>query len=198
MWNERFATGDYVFGKAPSQFLVAQKAWLEGARTALSVADGEGRNSVFLAEAGLEVTAMEASPNALEKAAKLAAERGVEVTLQEADIFAYPWDAAQFDRVVGIFFQFMGPEGRAEVFEGMKRATAPGGLVMIHGYTPEQIALGTGGPRAAENLYTEEILAEAFADWEILRLEAYGAELDEGMGHSGPSAVIDLIARKPG
>lgn len=197
MWNERFATEDYVFGKSPSQFLVAQAKHLEGAETALAIADGEGRNSVFLAKQGLDVTAMEASPNALAKARKLADEEGVSLTLQEADIFAYPWEARLYDRVVGVFFQFMGPDLRARVIEGMKAATAPGGLVMIHGYTPKQLDFGTGGPKAVENLYTPEILSDAFADWEILRLEDYEVDLDEGEGHSGRSAVIDLIARKP-
>lgn len=197
MWNERFATDDYVFGKAPSQFLVAQAEHLKGAETALAIADGEGRNSVFMAKQGLSVTAMEASPNALAKAQKLAEEEGVSLTLQEADIFSYPWDAAQYDRVVGVFFQFMAPDLRARVFDGMKTATAPDGLVMIQGYTPKQLEYGTGGPKAVENLYTPEILSDAFADWEVLRLEEYEVDLDEGAGHSGRSAVIDLIARKP-
>lgn len=197
MWNERFATEEYLFGKAPSQFMVAQAEYLVGAQTALSIADGEGRNSVFMVEQGLEVTAMEHSPNAIEKAQKLANERGVVVTFQEADIFNYDWDEAQYDRVVGVFFQFMGAEARAGIFDGIKRACAPGGLVMLHGYTPEQLAHGTGGPRAVENLYTPEILSRAFEGWDILRLEAYETELDEGAGHAGLSALIDLVARKP-
>lgn len=198
MWNERFATEEFVFGKAPSQFLVAQQAYLEPGMTALAVADGEGRNSVYMAEKGLSVTAMEAAPNAIAKGRALAADRGVEVDFVEADIFAWDWDAVQFDLVAGIFFQFMGAEARAGVFDGMKRAVKPGGLMMIHGYTPKQLDYGTGGPKDEENLYTEALLADAFDGWEILRLEAYEAELDEGAGHAGMSALIDLIARKPG
>lgn len=197
MWNERFATEDYVFGKAPSQFMTAQAAQFEGAETALLIADGEGRNSVWLAEHGLDVTAMEASENAIAKARKLAEERGVSLRFDLADIFDYDWDAVQYDRVIGVFFQFMGPEARARVFDGMKRATTPGGRVMIHGYTPEQLEHGTGGPKAVENLYTPDMLADAFSDWTILRLDAYERELDEGEGHSGLSALIDIIAEKP-
>lgn len=198
MWNERFATKDYVFGKAPSQFLEAQATHFAPGLTALAIADGEGRNSVWMAGQGMDVTAMEASPNAIAKARKLASEKGVEVLFQEADIFSYDWDAVQYDRVVGVFFQFMGPKGRAEVFDGMKRATKPGGRVLLHGYTPKQLEYGTGGPKAEENLYTEEMLADAFHDWDILRLEAYERDLDEGAGHAGRSALIDLIAQKPG
>lgn len=197
MWNERFATSEFVFGKAPSQFLVEQVAYLTPGQSALAVADGEGRNSVYMAEKGLTVTAMEASANAIAKGRDLAAERGVEVTFQEEDIFAYDWDAQSYDIVAGIFFQFMGPDARTPVIEGMKRAVAPGGLMMIHGYTPKQLEFGTGGPKAKENLYTEAYLAEAFAGWEILRLAAYEAELNEGPGHAGRSALIDLIARNP-
>lgn len=197
MWNERFATEDYVFGTAPSQFLVRQAHRLALGARALAIADGEGRNSVFLAQAGLEVTAMEAAPNAVAKARKLAAARGVEVDFRTADIFDWDWEAERFDVVVGVFFQFMGADGRAQVFDGMKRATVPGGIVMIHGYTPQQLEYGTGGPKVLENLYTEAVLSDAFAEWDILRLEAYEDDLDEGAGHAGRSALIDLIARKP-
>jgi SAM-dependent methyltransferase len=198
MWNDRFATEDFVFGKAPSQFLVAQQGYLAPGLTALAVADGEGRNSVFMAEQGVQVTAMEAAPNAIEKGRKLAAERGVTVDFVEADIFDWDWGATGYDLVVGIFFQFMGARDRAGVFEGMKRAVKPGGLLMIHGYTPKQLEYGTGGPGVAENLYTEELLAAAVEGWEVLRLEAYDMDLDQGAGHAGMSALIDLIARNPG
>jgi len=99
--------------------------------------------------------------------------------------------------VVAIFIQFVGPEQRDQIFQGMKRAVKPGGIVMLHGYTPEQVELGTGGPPQAENMYTEEMLQQAFDDFEILELRAYRRHVDEGEGHSGDSALIDLVARKP-
>lgn len=198
MWNDRFATEAFVFGTEPSQFLVAQRAYLEPGLTALAVADGEGRNSVYMAQCGLSVTAMEAAPNAIAKARTLAADRGVTVDFVEADIFDWDWGATEFDLVAGIFIQFMGAEARAGVFDGMKRAVKPGGLIMIHGYTPKQLDYATGGPKQVENLYTEALLAEAFDGWEVLRLASYDMELDEGAGHAGMSALIDLIARKPG
>lgn len=82
------------------------------------------------------------------------------------------------------------------MFERMKRALKPGGLLLLHGYRPEQLAYGTGGPKAVENLYTEPMLREAFADMQILELRAYDAEIAEGTGHRGMSALIDLVARK--
>jgi len=197
MWEERYATPDYLFGKDPSIFITEKTEYLKAGQTALVVADGEGRNSVFMAEQGLVVTAMDGAANAVAKAEKLAAERGVSVDFKVADILQWDWDAVQYDLVVGIFIQFVGPDARAGIFEGMKRSLKPGGMLLLHGYTPEQIELGTGGPPFVENMYTKEILADSFGDFEILALNAYHREVQEGRGHSGMSALIDLVAQKP-
>lgn len=198
VWDKRFAGKDYVYGTKPSLFLRTHRARLEGGGRALAVADGEGRNGVFLAEQGLDVVSMDSSPNAQRKAERLAVERGVPLELALADIASWPWTEAEFDLVAGIFIQFMGSELRAEIFAGMKRTVRPGGLVLVHGYTPKQLDFGTGGPGRADNLYTVDMLAGAFADFDILELSEYEAELDEGAGHSGRSALVDLVARRPG
>lgn len=197
MWEERFNTEDYVFGRAPAAFLLAHAEWLTPGASALSVADGEGRNSVFLAQKGLSVTAWDGAPSAIAKARKLAQEAGVEVDYQVADLEAWDWPEAAYDLVLGVFIQFVGPEARARLFGRMVRALRPGGVLMLHGYTPKQLDHGTGGPKALENLYTEALLREAFAGLEIRVLESYEAELDEGRGHKGVSALIDLVAVKP-
>ncbi len=198
MWEERFSSSnEYVFGKAPAQFLLDHQARLTRGHTALSVADGEGRNSVFMAQQGLDVTALEFAPSAIVRARALADELGVSVDFQQLDIMADPWPDEQFDLVAGIFIQFVGPDGRRVQFQRMKDATKPGGLVMLHGYRPEQLEYGTGGPPFAQNMYTEVILRAAFVGWEILDLREYDREVQEGSGHSGMSALIDLVARKP-
>lgn len=197
MWEERYATPDYVFGTEPAAFLVKHRGYLLPGRTALSVADGEGRNSVFMAEAGMRVTALELVPRAIEKARALAASRGVAVDFRQADLLAHAWGTETFDLVAGIFFQFVGPEERARLFEGLARTVAPGGMLMLHGYRPEQLAYGTGGPPFAENMYTEDLLRAAFPGWEVLFAESYDRRLDEGCSHVGMSALIDFIARKP-
>ncbi|MGB8624050.1 MAG: class I SAM-dependent methyltransferase [Paracoccaceae bacterium] len=196
-WNERYSGPEYRFGTEPADFLRRAAEHLEPGQTALCIADGEGRNSVWLAERGLSVTAMDASPVGVEKARKLAAQRGVEVDFHVADIAGWDWDAAHYDVVVGVFFQFAEPDLRARIFDGMKRALRPGGLLLLHGYAPRQVAYGTGGPPQRENMYTTELLADAFAGFDVLRLEDYDAEISEGTGHSGRSALVDLIARKP-
>lgn len=198
MWDDRFDTPDYVFGKAPAAFLVDHAEWLKPGQRGLAVADGEGRNSVFMAERGVETVAMDSSPNALAKACALAQERAVDVTFQQSCILDYDWGAEAFDVVVAIFIQFLAPSERSQVFARITNALKPGGVLLLHGYTPKQLTFGTGGPRAEELLYTEAYLREAFNGFEIVELRAYERVLDEGAGHSGQSALIDLVARKPG
>ncbi len=197
MWNDRYDRPDYLFGTAPAVFLTEQAEWLRPGLRALAVADGEGRNSVYMAAQGLDVVAFDAAEVGLDKARRLAAARGVTVDFRLSDIESWDWDAAPYDLVVAIFIQFADPALRARIFEGMTRALAPGGVLLLHGYRPEQVDYGTGGPPLRENMYTEEMLRAAFADLEILRLESYDREVQEGEGHSGMSALIDLVARKP-
>ena len=164
---------------------------------ALCVADGEGRNSVWLAEQGLEVTAFDFSPVGVEKARRLAAARGVNVRYEVANVYDWRWPVAEFEMAAAIFVQFADPAMRRYKFDAMARALKPGGLVLIEGYTPKQLQYATGGPKQVEKLYTEALLREAFAGWEVLELRAYEAELDEGSRHRGLSAVIDFVAAKP-
>lgn len=198
MWNERYAAASgYLFGTEPAAFLKQAAARLpEGARV-LCVADGEGRNSVYLAGLGMKVTAMDSSDVALEKARALAMASKASVDFRLADIANWKWEPGRWDAVVAVFIQFADPALRARIFAGMVQTLAPGGLLLLHGYTPEQVALGTGGPGDPDHMYTPEMLREAFGALEIERLAAYRAEIHEGEGHSGPSALIDLIARKP-
>jgi len=195
MWEERFAsTQDYVFGKSPARFMTEHKSWFKPGETALSVADGEGRNSVFMAEQGMTVTALEFAPSALRKARTLAAERKAEVDFRQFDVMAQDIDG-QYDIVTGIFIQFVGPVDRGKLFAKMQKAVKPGGIIMLHGYTPEQVAHGTGGPPFVANMYTEKTLRESFPEWEVLEVAEYEREAQSG---KGIAAYIDFIARKPG
>ncbi len=196
MWNERYAGPGFLFGTEPTRFLVDHQDRLKSGASALAVADGEGRNSVYMAKKGLRVTAFDSSDVAVKKAEGLAATHNVDVNYQVADIDSWSWKEAEHDLVVAIFIQFMGPEFRDSIFAGIKKTLKPGGVLLLHGYTPKQIAFGTGGPGIVENLYTLEMLNSAFADMDILQIDAYEAEINEGEGHCGMSALIDLVARK--
>jgi SAM-dependent methyltransferase len=195
-WDGRYDRPDYYFGTEPAAFLTAHAGLVPAGAQALSVGDGEGRNATWLARQGCTVTAFDASSIAIGKARALAEARGVHVAFDHATIEDWDW-SRQFDLVVAVFVQFADPPARAALFEGLRRALAPGGRLMLHGYTPKQLEYGTGGPGKVENLYTETMLRAAFPDLSILRLAAYEAELAEGAGHAGRSALIDLIADAP-
>ena len=196
-WQTRFAATDYVFGAQPNRFLKSQQALLPRAGRALAVADGEGRNGVWLAEQGLDVLSVDFSSNAQEKARKLAASRGVRMQTILADLSQWEWPNAAFDVVVAIFMQFCGSIIRQSVFTGVQRALKPGGLLLMQGYRPEQLEYKTGGPSQADNLYTSELLRHSFEGWSVVALREHDSLIEEGSGHAGMSALIDFVARKP-
>ena len=197
-WNARFSAEGYLFGTAPNAFLASQAHLLKPGMTVLSVADGEGRNSVWLAQQGLEVTAFDLSPVGVEKAHRLAESAGVTVDYRVADVNTWDWDERTYDAIAAVFIQFASPVERARIFVGMQRALAPGGLLFLQGYTPRQLEYGTGGPPHAENMYTAAMLADAFAGLEILHLAEHDDVIREGSGHDGMSALVDLVARRRG
>lgn len=195
-WETRFSVEHYVFGTEPNAFLARNAARIAPGGRVLAIADGEGRNGVWLAEQGFRVVAQDFSPTAQAKARKLAAERGVSLEWELSDLAARDWAPDAFDAVVGVFFQFLPPSERAAMFRGIRKTVRPGGIVLIEGYGPKQLDYGTGGPKALENLYTEELFREAFADFVEVETAAYDAEISEGPGHSGLSALVDMVARK--
>lgn len=194
-WNSRFAAKEFVFGEEPNEFL--NRHMPQGPGRALCVADGEGRNGVWLARHGWDVLSLDFSPVAQVKAADLAVRHGVSLQIVEADVHVWPYPQGEFDLVADIFSQFSSPDQRAQKWAGMTRALRPGGLLMVVGYTPDQLKHRTGGPSQVENLYTESLLRDAFGGLQIKVLEVYETELTEGAGHAGRSAVVGLIARKP-
>jgi SAM-dependent methyltransferase len=197
-WEARFSTPDYLFGTAPNAFLKSKAALLQakaGGR-ALSIADGEARNGVFMAEQGLDVLSLDSSAAAQQKARKLAHKRGVKLRLEQGDLKTWTWPTATFDVVAGIFFQFLTPDLRATTFENIIKALKPGGLLLIEGYRPKQLEYKTGGPPHAEQLYTRELLEQSFGDLTSLDIREYDAEINEGTGHAGMSALIDLVGTK--
>ena len=196
MWDERYASEDYLFGTEPNAFLVSQSHLLKPDMSCLAVADGEGRNGVWLAEQGLEVLSVDASTVASDKAAKLAEQRGIALKREVADLLRWEWGESRFDVVAAIFIQFAAPAERMQLFVNIKRTLKFGGLLLLQGYTPRQLEYGTGGPPFADNMYTEAVLREAFSEMEILHFSEHDDPIREGTGHHGMSALIDLVARK--
>ena len=188
-WNQRYSGDTFFYGTDPNVFLVSQLHRFKPGQSVLALADGEGRNSVRLARQGLDVTAVEFSPLAVEKAQRLAAQNGVTVHHEMSDLFAWNWGENRFDVIVAIFIQFVGPERRHALNGLMQRALKPGGLLILQGYRPKQLEYKTGGPSSVENLYSAETLREEFSAMEILHLAEHDDEICEGKGHCGMSAL---------
>jgi SAM-dependent methyltransferase len=195
-WNQRFAAPGFLFGSEPNGWLREHaNVWAPGSQV-LCVADGEGRNSVWLAGQGFSVTAFDIATTGVAKARAFAEQRGVAVRYAVADCDNYAWPDASLDGVAAIFVQFADPALRQRLFANIVRALKPGGRLVLQGYTPRQLAYRTGGPPQASHLYTAPMLRDAFAELDIETLREYEADLAEGSGHHGRSALIGLVARR--
>jgi SAM-dependent methyltransferase len=196
-WNKRFGAAHYIFGTEPNEFLREQAHHLAPGGRVLCVADGEGRNSVWLACRGFRVDAFDISALGVAKARKLADEAGVAVNYAVADGDHLQWPAGAYDAVVAVFIQFADPAMRERLFANIVRALERGGVLILQGYTPRQLEYKTGGPPFESHLYTPALLRKAFAALHVVELREYEADLTEGTQHFGRSALIGLVARKP-
>ena len=195
-WNSRFDGDDYIFGTEPNEYLRRHAScWQAGSRV-LCVADGEGRNSVWLAGKGLRVDAFDISEVGVGKARKLADAANVSVEFSVSDCDSWLWPTADYDGVAAIFVQFADPPMRERLFANMIRSLRTGGVLILQGYTPKQLEYKTGGPPLLSHLYTAEMLRNAFGSMEIVELLEYEADLTEGSRHRGQSALIGLVARR--
>lgn len=195
-WNSRFQQSDYLFGIDPNAYLRRHASCWESGQRILCVADGEGRNSVWLARQGLIVDAFDISDVGVDKARKLADAAGVPVTYSVSSCDEWPWPIAAYDGVAAIFVQFADPAMRERLFGNIVQSLKTGGMLVLQGYTPKQLTYKTGGPSQVSHLYTESLLRHAFDSMEILELKEYDEELNEGAQHRGRSALIGLVARK--
>jgi SAM-dependent methyltransferase len=195
-WDERYATPDYVFGTEPNVWLAANQSLLKPGMKALVPGDGEGRNGVWLAARGLAVTSIDASPIGIGKAEQLAAAQGVVVDFVCADLRDWPVPGPVYDLVVSAFVH-IGTADRAAVHRKYVEALAPGGHLILEGFTPDHLGYGKGGPKVAAMMFTETQLRDEFAALDIVHLEALKTQLPASERHGGPAAVIRLLARRP-
>lgn len=196
-WNARFNKHEFIFGKDPNEYLAAQATqYLKAGDAVLCIADGEGRNGVWLAKQGMQVTGFDVSDIALAKAKQFAADNEVNIQYTLCDTDSFDWQANQYDAVIAIFIQFADPEMRAKIFKQVHQTLKPGGLLILQGYTPKQLEYKTGGPSLLEHLYTEEMIRELSQDFEVLNLQCYEKELSEGARHTGMSALLGMVAKK--
>ena len=196
-WNERFDKAEFIFGKEPNEYLVEQtQKYLKPKDKVLCIADGEGRNGVWLAKQGIQVIGFDASDIALSKAKQFAKENQVEVEYAFSDTDSFDWQANTYDAVIAIFIQFADPQMRERIFQKTYESLKPGGIFILQGYTPKQLEYKTGGPSLIEHLYTEELIRDLAKGFQILDLCCYEKELNEGARHAGMSALLGLVAKK--
>jgi SAM-dependent methyltransferase len=213
-WDNRYAEPGYAYGTGPNAFLATQRGLLKPGMTALAVADGEGRNGVWLAQQGLEVLSVDGSDVGLRKTRELAGERGVPIRTELVELTAWDWPRGEFDVVVAIFIHFP-PAQRARMHRAMLEALKPGGVLILEAFTPEQLNYKSGGPPVLEMLCTADMLRQDLSGGEgangaslhratrldpigeILMLDEILTDLDEGRYHRGRAAVLRLLARRP-
>ncbi len=195
MWNERYSTDEYVYGTEPNTFLSENFHQLPSGKV-LCLAEGEGRNGVFLARQGYDVMAVDASGVGLTKAHKLASEYGVSITSEVVDLADYDLGVSCWEGVVAIFSHLPAPL-RAQVHHRVVEALKPGGVLLLEAYTPAQLGRGTGGPPDVGMLMSAALLEQEFAGLEFVRLQELERDVVEGKHHTGLGSVVQVIARKP-
>jgi SAM-dependent methyltransferase len=195
MWDKRYSEPGYAYGTDPNEFLASSLSHLKPGGTVLCLAEGEGRNSVFLAEKGYQVTAIDNSAVGLQKAEQLAADRGVEITTHLADLADYQLPLNSFDAIISIFCH-LPPDIRANLHKQIYGSLKKGGTFLLEGYTPEQLKLGTGGPPQLQLLMEIEDLKTELHQLNFLLAREIKREINEGALHTGFGAVAQLIATK--
>jgi len=195
MWDKRYDTPDFVYGEEPNTFLVENVHHLVPG-SLLCLAEGEGRNGVYLAQNGFEVTAVDASSVGLEKAMKLAARNNVELLTVVTDLAEYVIEPESVDNIVSIFCH-LPTAVRKKVHRDAVNGLRPGGVLLLEAYTPDQLLLKTGGPPVKEMLMTLEELRSELTGLEFILAQEIRRPVIEGFLHTGVGAVVQVVARKP-
>ena len=196
MWDERYQTPEYIFGDQPCQWLIMNQHRLPQSGKALALGDGEGRNGVFLAELGFEVTSVDLSEVGLSKARDLARKRGVTIQTVQADLEHYEIEAESQDLIVSIYCHL--PDAiRKLVHERAEVALKPGGLFILEAFHHAQLKYQSGGPKTTDLLYDLDALLDDFQTLQILEAFDGLCYLDEGARHSGIGHIVRLVLQKP-
>lgn len=196
-WDDRYSDAEYLYGTEPSDFLLERWSVLPAGGEILCLADGEGRNGVFLATKGFRVTGVDSSAVGLAKAGQLAAERGVPFTTVVADLSVWELGDARWDGVVSIWAHLPAAV-RSVLHPRIAGALRPGGVLLLEHYHPRQLAYGTGGPPDPTMMLTLDELGTAFRGWSSEHAFEGERVVIEGNGHGGKSYVTQAILRKPG
>lgn len=195
MWNERYQTEEFVYGKSPNDFLAFAIEQIKRRGTLLSLGEGEGRNAIFLAKHDFSVTALDLSDVGLSKAKKLAQEAGVAIETIVADLSDYTIPRESYDVIVSIFCH-LPSELQKRVNANIVNALKPGGFLILEGFSKDQLAFNSGGPRTPEMLLSLETVQEELQGLEFVISRQLERELSEGPLHSGRCSVVQILATK--
>jgi hypothetical protein len=195
MWDDRYNTPDYVFGEAPCQWLIMNRHRLPTTGRALAIGDGEGRNGVYLAECGLEVTSVDLSVVGLQKAEQLASKRGVSIQTVQSDLADFEITNNHFDVIVAIYTHLPAPL-RQDVHSRCAKGLKEYGLFLLEAFHKEQPNFTSGGPKTENLLYSIDELKDDFVELKLLDAFDGLCYLDEGNRHQGLGHIVRLVAQK--
>jgi len=193
MWNERYGSNEFAYGTEPNSFLVENAKLLTG--PVLSLAEGEGRNAVFLASLGLDVLGVDGSEVGLAKAHKLAESRGVSIRTEVADLATYAPPANSYGSVVSISAH-LPSNVRRRLYLLVEQSLKPEGIILLEAYSKSQLSRNTGGPKDPDMLMTGADIEKEFPNCEVVLCQEIEREVVEGEFHTGLASVVQFIGRK--
>ena len=196
MWDDRYSAPGYAYGVEPNDFLAASRERLPDNGKVLCLAEGEGRNAVWLARQGFAVSAVDSSSVGLGKAQELAHRHAVEITTIHADLADFIIEPAAWDAIVSIFCH-LPPPLRRDVHARCVAGLRLGGVLLLEAYTPRQLEFKTGGPPVVDMMMDSASLTEELQGLEFLHLQEITRDIHEGEFHHGTGAVVQMIARRP-
>jgi len=194
-WDERYSAPGFTYGTAPNEFLVSAVGRLPQGRI-LSLAEGEGRNAVYLASLGYEVVGVDGSLVGLRKAVELASERGVSIATIQTDLSTFEIEAEQWDGIISCFCHL--PSAiRIPLHRRVVKGLKPGGVLVLEGFSKEQLSYDTGGPPSLDMLFSLEELREELAGLKFVHAVTKERDVREGSGHTGIASVVQILGVKP-
>ena len=196
MWNQRYSEPGFAYGTDPNDFLVSCAPLIKPEAEVLCLAEGEGRNAVYLASLGHQVTAVDSSEVGLEKARLLAQENSVSIRTIVADLNGFAIEPGTFEAIISIFCH-LPPLTRTTLHHKVCEGLNPGGVFILEGYAKRQLDLNTGGPRSEELLLDLDELKDELAGLRLSHAVETEREIHEGSYHDGIGAVVQIIGSKP-
>jgi len=194
-WDDRYSEPGFAYGTAPNDFLVSVADRIPKGKI-LSLAEGEGRNAVYLASLGFDVTGVDSSEVGLHKAEELARARGVSIRTIHADLSAFVMAEEEWDGIVACYCHTP-PALRVALHQAAVHGLKPGGVFILEAFSKEQLAYGTGGPQSIDMLMSLDDLKQELAGLEFLHAVQIEREVWEGSGHTGVASVVQILGIKP-